>query len=114
MTIQISNEDLAKGLKELADKEGVEVDQLVNDLLAFSLDNAIATLAMRRIEFQLNDLYRVIKDIEINSYAVRHQVLNMHADILENPDRAIAINEEAGKIGHQMAFEEEENEDDDE
>ncbi|WOE70131.1 hypothetical protein RZR97_00785 [Hydrogenimonas thermophila] len=105
MLVEIKNKEMVKHLKKLAEEEGVDVNELVTDLLAFSMDHAIATLAMRRIEYALiNEIIPSIKSAEVNIFAARNQITNMHADILEDPDRALAISEEAGKIGEEVAF----------
>ncbi|SFP02287.1 hypothetical protein [Hydrogenimonas thermophila] len=105
MLIEIKNKEMVKHLKKLAEEEGVEVNDIVNDLLAFSMDNAIATLAMRRIEYALiNEIIPSIKSAQVNIYAARNQITNMHADILEDADRALAISQEAGKLGEEVVF----------
>ena len=107
MLIEIKNPDLEKGLQAIAEQENRDINEVATELLSFSLDNAIATLAMRRIEYALvNEIIPSIKNIEVNTYAARHQITNVHADILENPDRAIAINSEATDLATKIVFEE--------
>jgi len=109
MIIKIENEELVKALENVAENEGKDVNEIAEELLGFSIDNAIATLAMRRLEFAIVDtMIPILKDIQVNTYAARHQVTNMHADILEEPERAIKISEEATTIGQKIAFEDEE------
>jgi len=65
MIVEIRNEELAKTLKEVAYKEGVSIDKLVEDLLTFSLDHSISTLALKRIEYLRNYA-------SFNQYPVKH------------------------------------------
>ena len=51
MIVEIKNKELAKTLKELAYQENMNVDELVEQLLTFSLDHSISTLALKRIEY---------------------------------------------------------------
>lgn len=109
MIVEIKNEELAKTLKEVAYKEQMSVDELVEQLLTFSLDHSISTLALRRIEFLLvNEIMPAITNTQLNTLATRHQITNMHADILEDEERAFAIAKEATDLASQAIFEEEE------
>ena len=112
MIVEIKNEELAKTLKEIAYQEGISVDKLVEDLLTFSLDHSISTLALRRIEFLLvNEIMPSLTNTQLNTLATRHQITNMHADILENEERAFAITKEATNLAYETIFEKgEENE----
>jgi len=112
MIVEIKNEELAKTLKEIAYQERISVDKLVEDLLTFSLDHSISTLALRRIEFLLvNEIMPSLTNTQLNTLATRHQITNMHADILENEERAFAITKEATNLAYETIFEKgEENE----
>ena len=107
MIVEIKNEDLEKALKEIAYKENVSVDKLVEDLLTFNLDHSLATLAMKRIEFVLvNEIIPAVTNTQLNALAARHQITNMHADILEDEERAFAIAKEATDLAYKSIFEE--------
>ena len=109
MIVEIKNEELAKTLKEIAYKEEVSVDRLVEDLLTFSLDHSISTLALKRIEYLLiNEIMPSLTNTQLNTLAARHQLTNMHADILEDEERAFAIAKEATNLAYKSIFEEEE------
>ena len=109
MIVEIKNEELAKTLKEIAYKENVSIDKLVEDLLTFSLDHSISTLALKRIEFLLvNEIMPALTNTQLNTLATRHQITNMHADILEDEERAFAIAKEATDLAYKTLFEEEE------
>ena len=108
MIVEIKNEELAKSLKEIAYKENISVDELVEQLLTFSLDHSISTLALKRIEYLLvNEIMPSLTNTQLNTLATRHQVTNMHADILEDEERAFAIAKEATDLASQALFEEE-------
>ncbi len=112
MIVEIKNEELAKTLKEVSYKEEVSVDKLVEDLLSFSLDHSISTLALKRIEFLLvNEIIPAVTNTQLNALAARHQITNMHADILEDEERAFAIAKEATDLAYRSIFEEEGEED---
>jgi len=112
MIVEIKNEELAKILKEVAYKEEISIDKLVEDLLAFSLDHSISTLALKRIEYLLiNEIMPSLTNTQLNTLAARHQITNMHADILEDEERAFAIAKEATDLASQVIFSEEREED---
>jgi len=109
MIVEIKNEELAKTLKEVAYQEGISIDKLVENLLTFSLDHSISTLALKRIEFLLiNEIMPALTNTQLNTLAARHQITNMHADILEDEERAFAIAREATDLAYKSIFEEEE------
>jgi len=111
MIVEIKNKELAKTLKELAYQENMNVDELVEQLLTFSLDHSISTLALKRIEYLLvNEIMPSLTNTQLNILAARHQITNMHADILEDEERAFAISKEATDLAYKSIFEEEEKE----
>jgi hypothetical protein len=113
MIVEIKNEDLTKTLKEVAYQENVSIDKLVEDLLIFSLDHSISTLALKRIEFMLvNEIMPALTNTQLNTLATRHQITNMHADILEDEERAFAIAKEATDLAYKTIFEEGEEDED--
>jgi len=113
MIVEIKNEDLTKTLKEVAYQENVSIDKLVEDLLIFSLDHSISTLALKRIEFMLvNEIMPALTNTQLNTLAARHQITNMHADILEDEERAFAIAKEATDLAYKTIFEEGEEDED--
>jgi len=108
MIVEIKNEELARTLKEIAYQENMSVDKLVEDLLTFSLDHSISTLALKRIEFLLvNEIMPSLTNTQLNTLSARHQITNMHADILEDEERAFAIAKEATDLASQVIFSEE-------
>jgi len=108
MIVEIKNEELSKTLKEVAYKEEISVDELVEQLLTFSLDHSISTLALKRIEYLLiNEIMPSLTNTQLNALSARHQITNMHADILEDEERAFAIAKEATDLAYKTVFEEE-------
>jgi hypothetical protein len=113
MIVEIKNKELTKTLKEVAYQENVSIDKLVEDLLIFSLDHSISTLALKRIEFMLvNEIMPALTNTQLNTLATRHQITNMHADILEDEERAFAIAKEATDLAYKTIFEEGEEDED--
>jgi len=107
MIVEIKNKELEKTLKEVAHKEELSVDKLVEELLTFSLDHSISTLALKRIEYLLvNEIMPSLANTQLNTLASRHQITNMHADILEDEERAFAIAKEATDLAYKSVFEE--------
>jgi len=110
MIIEIKNEELAKTLKAVAYKEGISIDKLIEDLLTFSLDHSISTLALKRIEYLLiNEIMPALTNTQLNTLAARHQITNMHADILEDEERAFAIAKEATDLAYKSILNESDN-----
>ncbi len=107
MKIEVNNEELAKAIYNLADQEGMDVNAYCEDLFAFHLDHGIATMAMRRIENTLvDDILPALQNSQVNGYAVRHQIVNLHADILNDPNRAIDISDQGTEVGNSAVFDE--------
>jgi len=106
MEIKI-NEVLQAQLKEQAEKEGISVEELVNHILAFSIDTALCTITAKRVEdLLINEILPRIMNLQVNVLANRHQVLNLHADIAEDQTRPSAIAKEATEIASATVFDE--------
>ena len=105
MNIEIKNEEIVKVINALAEEQDKSVNEVIEELLSYAVNDGLTVLLMKRIEFAIID--EIIPKIDaavVNSFAVRHQVLNMHADILQNPERAEAISKQASEIGHEIVF----------
>ena len=105
MTIEIKNEEIIKVIEALAQEQEKSANEVIEELLGYAVNNGLTVLLMKRIEYALID--EIIPKIDaavVNSFAVRHQVMNMHADILQNPERAEAISKQASEIGHEIVF----------
>ncbi len=110
MEIKI-DEILQTPLREQAKKEGISVEELVNHILAFSLDTALCTITAKRIEdLLINELLPRVMNLQVNVLASRHQIINLHADIAEDEKRPAVIAKEATEIASLTVFEESEDE----
>ena len=105
------NEQVSEAVVKAAEENNMSTEEFVNGLLHYSFDNGLAVLQMAKVEELLTRefLPRMMK-LEMNSFATRHQILNLHADISDGPERAEAIAKEANEIGYSVVFEEEEDE----
>lgn len=111
MNIEIKDEELVKAIETLAQEQGKEVNETIEELLSFAVNNGLSVLLLKRLEYAIvEELIPKIDTALVNTYAARHQVLNMHADILQSPERAEAINQTAGEIGQEIVFGDEEEE----
>ena len=115
MKIEIKNDELVKAIEALAQEQDKSAEEVAEELLGYAVGDGLAVLLMKRIEYAIID--EIIPKIDaavVNSFAVRHQVLNMHADILQSPERAEAISKQASEIAQEIVFgnkDEEEEED---
>jgi len=100
------NEQVSEAVSKAAEDNSMSTDEFVNGLIHHSFDNGLAILQMAKVEELLTReiLPRIMK-LEMNSFATRHQVLNLHADISDGPERAEAIAKEANDIGYSVVFE---------
>lgn len=103
------DETLVEAIEKMAATTGQTVEEFVNGLLEYSFDNGLAVLQMARVEELLTrEILPRLMNMQSSQFAVRHQITNLHADILDGPQRAIAISKEASDIGHQMVFDNDE------
>ena len=104
MVVEI-REDLLEAIERASSETGQSVDEFVNGLLQYSFDNGLAVLQMTRVEELLTrEILPRLMTVQTSQFAIRHQITNIHADILDGPERAIAISKEASDIGHEMIF----------
>jgi len=105
MEISIKNKELIKAVEDLANEQGKNVDEVAEEMLTYSVNNGIAVLLMQRIEYAIVD--QIIPKLDAtlaNTFAARHQIANLHADISQSPDRAEAINMQASEIAQNLVF----------
>lgn len=104
MEIKI-NENLREAIINASKDAGVGVDEFVNGLLEYSFDNGLAVLQMARVEELLTrELLPRLMNVQAGQFSARHQIMNIHADILDGDERAVAIAKEADEIGYEMVF----------
>jgi hypothetical protein len=100
------NKELEKILNEAAQSQHQTVDEMVNNILTFSLNTYIAVAqANKTLSVLETEVLPRLANIEVGNIAIRHQVTNFHADVLENSDRALMIAEEATNIGKKTVLE---------
>jgi len=100
------NKELEKILNEAAQSQHQTVDEMVNNILVFSLNTYIAVAqANKTLSVLETEVLPRLANIEVGNIAIRHQVTNFHADVLENSDRALMIAEEATNIGKKTVLE---------
>lgn len=100
------NKELEKILNEAAQSQHQTVDEMVNNILTFSLNTYIAVAqANKTLSVLETEVLPRLANIEVGNIAIRHQVTNFHADVLENSDRALLIAEEATNIGKKTVLE---------
>ena len=101
------NEELSKAVAAAAEENNMTAEEFVNGLVHYSFDNGLAVMQMARLESLIaNEILPRILKLEVNSFATRHQILNLHADISDGPERAEAIAREANEIGYSILNEE--------
>ncbi|WP_331775019.1 hypothetical protein [Sulfurospirillum sp. 1612] len=104
MEVKLS-EAVSTAVAQAAQENNMSVDEFVNGLIEYSFDNGLAVLQMSRVEAMLtNEILPRVMNLQMNQYAVRHQVMTLHADISDGPERAIAIAKEANDIGYDTVF----------
>lgn len=104
MVVEI-REDLLNAIEHASSESGQTVEDFVNGLLQYSFDNGLAVLQMTRVEELLTrEILPRLMSVQTAQFATRHQITNIHADILDGPERAIAISKEASDIGYEMVY----------
>lgn len=107
MTIVLRDE-IAEAVNVAAQTHGMSADDFVNGLIVNQLDNSIAVLQMNRVEDILaNEILPRLMNVQMNTFALRHQATNFHADILDTPERATIVAQEANDIAYDLVFGEE-------
>jgi len=114
MKIEIKNDELVKAIEALAQEQDKSTEEVATELLSYAVGDGMTVLLMKRIEYAIID--EIIPKIDaavVNSFAMRHQVLNMHADILQSPERAEVISKQASEIAQEIVFGSENEEEED-
>ena len=99
------NNTVAQAVEKAANDTNMSVEEFVNGLIEYSFDNGLAVLQMARVEELLTrEILPRIMNVEVNQLATRHQLMNLHADISDGAERAIAIANEANNIAYETVF----------
>ncbi len=86
MVLQFTIEDLdlQVALTTGAEAAGMEVNEFAKTMLSYSFNTSQAMLGVQQVAtFLEGTLLQKLTEIQINSYALRHQVTNLHADLLD-------------------------------
>lgn len=101
----VIKDEIVEAIEKVVAETGESVEEFVNGIITYSFDNGLAVLQMQKMEELLTrEILPRIMNIESNEYAVRHQVTNIHNDILDGSERAVVIAKEASEIGEKLAF----------
>ncbi len=107
MVLQFTIEDLdlQVALTTGAEAAGMEVNEFAKTMLFYSYNTSQAMLGVQQMAtFLEGTLLQKLTEIQINSYALRHQVTNLHADLLgEHEQRALDIAVEANELASEAA-----------
>jgi hypothetical protein len=99
------NDAVSEAVQKAAADNNMSADEFVNGLIEYSFDNGLAVLQMAKVEELITqEVLPRLMNVQINQFATRHQVLNLHADISDSNERAIAIAKEANDIAHETVF----------
>jgi hypothetical protein len=108
MVLQFTIEDLdlQVALTTGAEAAGMEVNEFAKTMLSYSFNTSQAMLGVQQAAtFLEGTLLQKLTEIQINSYALRHQVTNLHADLLgEHEQRALDIAVEANELASEAAL----------
>jgi len=106
LELAIQDAELQVALTNGAEAAGMSVNDYALTMLTYSFNTSNATLAVENLSnFLANDLLTRIMEIQVNGYAVRHQVTNLHADLLgDKEQRALDISVEANEIAEEAVF----------
>lgn len=106
LELKVENIELQIALTNGAEAAGMSVNDYALIMLTYSFNTSNAILAVENLSnFLANDLMHRIMELQVNSYAVRHQVTNLHADLLgDKEQRALDIAVEANTIAEEAVF----------
>lgn len=107
LELEIREPAMQIAIKDGAEAAGMDETEFVMNLLNYSFNTSAALLAVEQLTNIVNGelMERVIQN-QLNTYAMRHQITNLHADLLgENDERALEIAAEANVLAEQAVFE---------
>lgn len=107
LELHIEDANLQVALVNGAEAANMSVNNYALTMLVYSFNTSNATLAVENLSnYLVNELQQRLIEIQINSYAVRHQVTNLHADLLgDKEQRALDIAAEANILAEKAVFE---------
>ena len=102
------NKTVVEAVTKAAADNGMSEDEFVNGLIEYSFDNGLAVLQMARVEEMLtSEILPRLMNLQVGDLSRRYQILNLHADISDGPERAEAILKEGQEIAYETVFEDE-------
>lgn len=106
LELHIEDINLQTALTNGAEAANMSVNDYALTMLVYSFNTSNATLAVENLSnYLVNELHQRLIEIQINSYAVRHQITNLHADLLgDKEQRALDIAAEANILAEQAVF----------
>lgn len=106
LELHIEDINLQTALANGAEAANMSVNDYALTMLTYSFNTNNATLAVENLSnYLVNELHQRIVEIQINSYATRHQVTNLHADLLgDKEQRALDIAAEANILAERAVF----------
>lgn len=106
LELTIDSIELQVALTNGAEAANMSINDYALTMLTYSFNTSNATLAVENLSnFLINELHQRLIEIQINSYATRHQVTNLHADLLgDKEQRALDIAAEANILAEDAVF----------
>lgn len=107
LEITVENIDLQVALTQGAEAAGMSVNEYAKVMLEYSFNSAQAMLGVQQMaQFLETTILQKLEEIQINSYATRHQITNLHADLLgDQEQRALDIATEANILATEAVYE---------
>lgn len=106
LELTIDSIELQVALNNGAEAANMSVNDYALTMLTYSFNTSNATLAVENLSnFLVNELQHRLIEIQLNSFATRHQVTNLHADLLgDKEQRALDIATEANTLAEDAVF----------
>jgi len=110
LELKIEDVELQKALKIGAEQANMDINDYALTMLTYSFNTSSAILTTEKLIGILEgDFLERLMTIQMNSFATRHQITNLHADLLgDNEQRALDIAAEANEIAEQSLNDDEE------
>ncbi len=108
--LEIKDPTMQIAIKDGAAAAGMHETEFVENLLNYSFNTSAALLAVDQLTNLVNgELMERMMQTQLNTYAMRHQITNLHADLLgEKDERALEIAAEANVLAEKAIFDSEE------
>jgi len=106
LEFKIENIEFQEALTTGAEVAGLSINDYARTMLEYSFNSSQAMLGVQQVAgFLQTTILQKLEEIQINSYASRHQITNLHADLLgENEQRALDIATEANELANNTLY----------